>query len=1037
MVWYSSRTLFLPFLLAVQLPNVRSLLFDGRNLSPLSRLEPRRYSLLSRLPSTSGQKTAGRSDALDHETTGDDDSYLEHNQDHHSFPSLTAPLSVSSELSDDASRPLFSRNTAWLEEATLDMLDEEMYPLGKLSEDDVEAVVGLMAAWARRRSLNAAITVERLLKRVVDDMRAGNMAVHVSTRFYAYAIDAWAKSSADGSAQRAQSIHDAMVQMYETTKDPRIAPSTFSYNSLMNAWSKSNDADSATKADDVLMQLVGAASSNNTSLKPDASSFSTVLHAYANSEVSSAVVKRCEELFEMMDELRVNRNCYTYSAMQTLYARSQLRNGPEKARAVLDRMLALYEGGDLLAKPNSINFNDVLTAYSRVPSNEYAEAANELLSRMEAPVEEGGYDVEPDRLSYALAILACARAPDEVRAATLAEDNLRKLETRADIEALKKKRISSAAPPSVTLDVESFNVVITAISKSRQHHAPERALKIVERMKKYESEGNRELRPNLRTWNALLNCFARAAGRKDRDFARDSERILESMLRYEKKATGDIQTPVQPDAFTFAAVLNALQRSNSPSATQRADNLVRKMEELFEAGESQTCPDVFHYTILASIWARSGLDNAPDRCLQILIHMYSREQKKYANVKPNVRTYNAVLDCLSRANQVDRAEQLLFHMLNRFRRGDKSARPDSFSFNSVIHAHTKSRGRGSGRRAEAVLDRFLEFQEENPSVQPDTRSFSHIITHYSRSSEMDAPYRAEYVMNRMLALYKSGHTNLVPSLRIILTVMDKYSYSNHPDAGRNAERLLKLIQDLSEEYNTPKLVINTAVINSVMLAWANSGDECAAHHAEFHLQEMETSFEHGKMELQPDTRSYGLVLSAWSKSSNPEKAKRSLELYRHMEEVQKQEGSDVHVCEHAASLVINACAFSNAAPEDEAAAFEIAVSLFDEMLSSDDKKPSSLTYGWFLQACGRLGVANERRMSSIEKAFTHCCEAGLLNDFVFHRFKGATTEEQFWDLIGPWTSMKPHWERKKSRMTLEHLPSDGTKNCTSERRQPT
>jgi hypothetical protein len=110
---------------------------------------------------------------------GDDD------DDDGSVP--TSQLTLCSDLSDDAAQHPLSRSTAWIEQATLDFLDEELYPLGKLTEYDVEAVVGLMAAWVRRRSVEAALTVERLLKRVVDDMRANtNSAAHVSTRFYTY-----------------------------------------------------------------------------------------------------------------------------------------------------------------------------------------------------------------------------------------------------------------------------------------------------------------------------------------------------------------------------------------------------------------------------------------------------------------------------------------------------------------------------------------------------------------------------------------------------------------------------------------------------------------------------------------------------------------------------------------------------------------------------------------------------------------------------------------------------------------------------------
>jgi hypothetical protein len=48
------------------------------------------------------------------------------------------------------------------------------------------------------------------------------------------------------------------------------------------------------------------------------------------------------------------------------------------------------------------------------------------------------------------------------------------------------------------------------------------------------------------------------------------------------------------------------------------------MEELFEAGEIDTPPDTYHYTILLGTWARSGKKFAAERALQILVHMVER-----------------------------------------------------------------------------------------------------------------------------------------------------------------------------------------------------------------------------------------------------------------------------------------------------------------------------------------------------------------------------------------------------------------------------
>jgi hypothetical protein len=83
----------------------------------------------------------------------------------------------------------FARNEQWLEDATDDFLDEQIYPTGSLAEDDLESINALMVAWSRRRSTEAALTVEKLLKRVVDDMHAGNERVHVHTRMYTHVSD--------------------------------------------------------------------------------------------------------------------------------------------------------------------------------------------------------------------------------------------------------------------------------------------------------------------------------------------------------------------------------------------------------------------------------------------------------------------------------------------------------------------------------------------------------------------------------------------------------------------------------------------------------------------------------------------------------------------------------------------------------------------------------------------------------------------------------------------------------------------------------
>lgn len=109
------------------------------------------------------------------------------------FRLATGPEQSSSDYADimlppderlDIAPTALERHHQWLEMATAELLDLNTFPMGTLTPDNVESISGLMAAWVRRRSVDAALMVEELLKRVVDDLRAGNRSIKVTARMY-------------------------------------------------------------------------------------------------------------------------------------------------------------------------------------------------------------------------------------------------------------------------------------------------------------------------------------------------------------------------------------------------------------------------------------------------------------------------------------------------------------------------------------------------------------------------------------------------------------------------------------------------------------------------------------------------------------------------------------------------------------------------------------------------------------------------------------------------------------------------------------
>jgi hypothetical protein len=332
-----------------------------------------------------------------------------------------------------------------------------------------------------------------------------------------------------------------------------------------------------------------------------------------------------------------------------------------------------------------------------------------------------------------------------------------------------------------------------------------------------------------------------------------------------------------------------------------------------------------------------------------------------------------------------------------------------------------------------LLERMHEYhEEENSAVRPEARSYNLVLAYYSRSREPDAPYRAEYLLNQMVAHFRDGNLELCPSSFAFTSVIEKYAKVNHHDAGRNADRLLKLIRTLNSEHGASKLIVDTNLMNSVIFAWASCGDENAAEKAEMYLNEMESAYRNGSVALRPDTKTYWTVLSAWAKSSCPEKFRRALAILRRME-LQQQEGNqDVCVDEHARSLVINACGFSNTYSDADVEAFYVACTIFDEILDADASKyPSSLTFAWFIQSCGRLRVPDPEKQSQIERAFRLCCKAGRVNEFVLHRLRGATSESFYLRLLGPVAGSQTTTHGQRS--AIKHVPQSWKRNASATR----
>jgi hypothetical protein len=172
--------------------------------------------------------------------------------------------------------------------------------------------------------------------------------------------------------------------------------------------------------------------------------------------------------------------------------------------------------------------------------------------------------------------------------------------------------------------------------------------------------------------------------------------------------------------------LKALAQSKERGAATRAEQLLLRVEKLYNDGYYAQTPDVISYNTVMNAWSKSG-------------ERYSAQ----------------------------RAEDLLFRMEDLHLKGNDGVRPNTRSFNTVINAFAKSGGRGSAQRAMELLE-YMEVMCEagNRHVRPDTITYNCVLDALARSREdRHAAEKAERLLRRMQKRYASGDLHVKPNAR--------------------------------------------------------------------------------------------------------------------------------------------------------------------------------------------------------------------------------------------------------------------------------
>lgn len=399
-----------------------------------------------------------------------------------------AAADLHSEVPDRESRDKGQYQYHDLRTLTDEILDKDRWAAGAIPFYELGGILPLLLSWREAETPEGADTAERLIRRVEEERDAGNEMALLNSKHYTIAVDAWARSGHESSAENALRIIDKMKEQSRQNLD--VVPTRVTYNALMQAYSRQGSTEKIKEILDFM-----EASSDFT---PTTSDYNVLLDAFA-------------KLGE-----------------------------PKKAEQALNRMILRCgdEGADCPWAPDLYSYNTLLDAWAR--SNEAGRGARveEILAALEERVGNGEHTLQPDVRTYSVAINAIVNS-NEQNTTERAEGILsRALKSGIGPDAYLYSSLldAYATSPSAgaaqraeelhqkleeagVANTVSYNTVLKAWKCSTRDDSPTRAEALLKRMKEKGMV-------DTFSYCTLIALYANLGGR---DSAERAEEILQEM----------------------------------------------------------------------------------------------------------------------------------------------------------------------------------------------------------------------------------------------------------------------------------------------------------------------------------------------------------------------------------------------------------------------------------------------------------------------------------------------------------------------------
>ena len=194
-------------------------------------------------------------------------------------------------------------------------------------------------------------------------------------------------------------------------------------------------------------------------------------------------------------------------------------------------------------------------------------------------------------------------------------------------------------------NIYNFNILLNAcaISKSLGHMAHDRANELVSLLKTNERCVQLHIQPDKVTYNTLLKCLTKSSTCKE-----DASIIAETiLLEMEERCKSDDQ--IKPNATTFNLAIGVCLLVNDQ---ERMNEFMNKMEQYSLKADERLCNTILNH------YAQAGTFESAERAESFLLNLKKMGESD-KSVRPNVYTYNILLNAWGRSNHPNFAHRMI------------------------------------------------------------------------------------------------------------------------------------------------------------------------------------------------------------------------------------------------------------------------------------------------------------------------------------------------------------------------------------------